>query len=253
MFGSTHTVQTVAVRASRTAAAMRDDQLAHDLKNLMTVIVSATEALAESEGSDDEDRRALAQASCEAARLSAGLLRRLLAERQAPEPAATSGDAAEALAQAAQLSAGLLPQGVTLTVQPLGRPLRFRADRDALASALLNLCKNAGEACEAGGEVLLSAAPVGPAEAAKAGLARRGHVRFEVRDTGAGMTPEVLAQATLPYFTTRIGRGGAGLGLHAVAEFANDAGGALRLRSGPGRGTTASLFVPRARTSSGEG
>jgi signal transduction histidine kinase len=60
------------------------------------------------------------------------------------------------------------------------------------------------------------------------------------------MSPQILARATEPYFTTRKGRGGTGLGLAGVRAFAEAAGGALQLVSAKGRGTTATIYLPTA-------
>ena len=60
------------------------------------------------------------------------------------------------------------------------------------------------------------------------------------------MSPQVLAQATEPFFTTRAGRGGTGLGLCGVRDFAEAVGGRFVLTSREGRGTTGRLYLPRA-------
>jgi signal transduction histidine kinase len=60
------------------------------------------------------------------------------------------------------------------------------------------------------------------------------------------MSPKTLARATDPYFTTRKGKGGTGLGLAGVKAFAEDAGGALKLVSAEGRGATATIYLPIA-------
>jgi signal transduction histidine kinase len=56
------------------------------------------------------------------------------------------------------------------------------------------------------------------------------------------MTPEVLARASEPFFTTR--PGSAGLGLAQVHGFARRVGGAVTLYGAPGQGATANLYVP---------
>ena len=72
------------------------------------------------------------------------------------------------------------------------------------------------------------------------------YVRLEVTDTGSGMAPEVLARALDPFFTTKPVGQGTGLGLSMVHGFVSQSGGAMRLRSAPGRGTTVALFLPRS-------
>lgn len=69
-------------------------------------------------------------------------------------------------------------------------------------------------------------------------------LELSVKDSGAGMEPEVLAQATEPFFTTKTPGMGMGLGLFLAREFADRLGGELRLASAPGRGTTATLCLP---------
>jgi len=57
-----------------------------------------------------------------------------------------------------------------------------------------------------------------------------------------GMSPQVLACATEPLFTTKAA--GTGLGLSSVVDLAVAAGGAFTLRSRQGHGATATLYLP---------
>jgi two-component system, sensor histidine kinase RegB len=75
-------------------------------------------------------------------------------------------------------------------------------------------------------------------------LARNGHVVFEVKDQGAGMTPEVVRRAGEPFFTTKPPGKGMGMGLFLVRLVAEKLGGALRLESEVGKGTRAVLELP---------
>jgi signal transduction histidine kinase len=70
-------------------------------------------------------------------------------------------------------------------------------------------------------------------------------VRLCVSDDGQGMSPEVAAQAFQPFFTTRLGTGGTGLGLHLVHTLIQEPlGGSLELDSQPGNGTRFSIHLP---------
>ncbi|KLD79022.1 PAS domain-containing protein [Xanthomonas hyacinthi] len=70
------------------------------------------------------------------------------------------------------------------------------------------------------------------------------YVCVSVTDNGSGMPPEVLARVLDPFFTTKEEGKGTGLGLSMVYGFAKQSGGAVRLYSEQGRGTTVRLYFP---------
>lgn len=221
--------------------------LAHDFNNLLGVILAANEALAAAlpEGSD---ARELAQISLDAAEKGAELLDRIAALSAPAAPEQAPVDCAESLVSVSRLANVSTPADVTVVAMAMPTPLTCRADRAGLESALLNLCVNAGHAMPKGGAIQVSATPaILTADAARAfGLEAGCYAALSVKDPGIGMSPETLARATEPYFTTRKGRGGTGLGLAGVKAFAEAAGGALQLVSAQGRGTTATIYLPIA-------
>lgn len=97
---------------------------------------------------------------------------------------------------------------------------------------LAALVKNAMDASEAGQPVTLI------------GDANLGRLRFTVRDSGAGMTPEALGRIAEPFFTTKEQQRGMGLGTFLVRVFAERLGGTLVFDSAVGHGTTAILELP---------
>lgn len=75
----------------------------------------------------------------------------------------------------------------------------------------------------------------------------RAGVELVCEDDGDGMTQEVVKLAFDPYFTTRFGQGGSGLGLYIVYNLVNSAlGGSITLHSAPGQGTRTTLWLPLA-------
>jgi len=71
------------------------------------------------------------------------------------------------------------------------------------------------------------------------------YLRLSVSDTGCGMSREVRRKIFDPFFTTKVA--GRGLGLAVVQGIVNRYGGAVEIRSAPGKGTRFDIFIPYAR------
>ncbi|HJT98647.1 MAG TPA: HAMP domain-containing sensor histidine kinase, partial [Rhodanobacteraceae bacterium] len=104
-------------------------------------------------------------------------------------------------------------------------------DRAQVEQVLINLLKNAHESGSAPGEVEL-------------GVIERGRdLRIEVRDRGSGMSEAVLANALLPFYSTK--RAGSGLGLALAREIAEAHGGRVQLANRPEGGLSVTLVLPQ--------
>jgi signal transduction histidine kinase len=110
---------------------------------------------------------------------------------------------------------------------------RLRCVEDHLVMVLVNLLINAFDAMPGGGSVTVLAKDAGRL------------VSISVTDSGSGMTEEVLLHAREPFFTTKEGGRGTGLGLAVSTDVVRAAGGTLDIASTPGRGTTVTLNLPR--------
>jgi signal transduction histidine kinase len=104
------------------------------------------------------------------------------------------------------------------------------ADGDQIKQVLLNLVLNALQAMPGGGTLTV-----------RLGIAGGGVVT-EIRDTGAGVPPEIRERLFEPFFTTR--DGGTGLGLPIALRIVEGHSGDLRIESEPGAGTTATVWLP---------
>jgi CheY-like chemotaxis protein len=121
-------------------------------------------------------------------------------------------------------------------------------DPTQVENAVLNLAINARDAMGNAGKLTLE---VGNAfldgrYALDHGEVSAGqYVMLAVTDTGCGMTPDVLAQAYEPFFSTKPEGKGSGLGLSMVYGFVKQSGGHVKIHSEPGHGTTVKLYLPR--------
>jgi signal transduction histidine kinase len=70
-------------------------------------------------------------------------------------------------------------------------------------------------------------------------------IYVEIRDTGIGMSPEVLSRIKDPFFTTRRNKSGTGLGLSISDTIVRNHGGWIDFRSVAGEGTTVTVLLPR--------
>lgn len=146
-------------------------------------------------------------------------------------------DAAAVVEEVRPLFASVSRGRVGLTLDVEARDCHVQVDRDLLERAVLNLVRNAVDAIPEGADGTVGVRLWRPQETV-------GIVRVEVRDTGRGMTPDVRAQSTEPYFSTG---DGAGLGLTLVQGLANQSGGTLTVESVEGLGTRVRLDLPVAQ------
>jgi len=121
-------------------------------------------------------------------------------------------------------------------------------DTSQIATALLNIAINARDAMPFGGVLVIETANIraGDDEMPKE-VVDNDCVFVSMTDTGAGMSPDVIERAFEPFFTTKGVGKGTGLGLSMVFGFVQQSGGAVRLRSRVGEGTTVEVYLPRAR------
>ncbi|HOS96178.1 MAG TPA: PAS domain S-box protein [Deltaproteobacteria bacterium] len=122
------------------------------------------------------------------------------------------------------------------------------SDPTQINQVMLNLCTNAVHAMgKTGGILEVGLRRVhaeGGSELRDLDLVPGTYMRLEVRDTGHGMSPEVMSRIFDPYFTTKeVGRG-TGLGLAVVHGIVKSHGGAITCESVPGEGTTFRVYFP---------
>ena len=222
--------------------------VAHDFNNLLTVILGFCELLLANVDPDDPRQADIIEIQ-KAGTRAAGLTRQLLtfSRKEIIEP--TRLDLNEVMANMRVMLGRLIGEDVTV-VLGLGPELAFvTADRGQVEQIVLNLAVNARDAMPKGGTLTIETANVELDEHyAKTHVAVKPgpYVALTVTDTGTGMTPQVQARLFEPFFTTKEPGKGTGLGLATVQGVVARSGGSVTVSSEVGRGTSFTVYFPRA-------
>jgi len=164
---------------------------------------------------------------------SRDMLKQLGSQQPFALPELKTHDIGELAAEALRLSEPAIRQAQVNLASDLPSGILVDADRTQMVRVFMNLIGNAVRATPAGGRIEVSVS------GAVAGVA------VAIRDTGVGMTPEQLAKAYEPGFSTK-GGGQGGLGLAISYLIVEAHGGRLSLASQLGQGTQATILLPRA-------
>jgi PAS domain S-box-containing protein len=220
--------------------------IAHDFNNILAAILGFGELLLDSV--EGEARQDLDELLAFAER-GKSLIQKVQAfgHRQAGERVRLSLDGP--VREVESFLRSSLPPNIEITaaIRP-GTPAVL-ADPSAMHQVLMNLGMNAGHAMPGGGRLMIAVEPLYITDSrarAHPSLREGNHVVLSVRDTGAGIDPEIQARVFEPFFTTKPLGKGTGLGLAIVHGIAREHEGAIELESAPGAGTTVRLIIPAA-------
>ena len=220
--------------------------IAHDFNNLLTAISCNVELLLDATDPDDARRDDIIQIR-EAASRAATLTRQLLAfsRRQVLQPKPLDLNAT--VSSMERMLRRVLTGDVVLRTD-LDRALApVFADAGQMEQVVMNLVLNARDAMPHGGNIGLGTANVTLRAALqhRFGMVMPGrYVTLTVRDTGSGMTPEILEHLFEPFFTTKAQGKGTGLGLATVHGIVVQSGGQIIVESMPEQGTEFRVYLP---------
>ena len=218
--------------------------IAHDFNNLLTVVVGSLDLVLRR--CDDEAVLRLARNALKAADRGANLTAQLLAfsRRQRLLPVALDINRV-ILGMQEMLARSIGPQiRIKTELDPEMWPAL--ADPTQLEVMLLNLAINSRDAMSNGGRITIRTSNISSVPAALASELEPGeYVCISVSDNGPGMPADIAARAFEPFFTTKSHGKGTGLGLAQLYGFAKQSGGAARIESQIGEGTTVAIYLPR--------
>lgn len=210
--------------------------LAHDVRNLLGVVLATAQSALERADTTPATREDLVLLQ-DAAGRATGLLHQLLG---GGPPAPRAFDLADSLVAATPLLRRAVGEGVAVVLAPGAAPGLALADPAQLERVWLNLAINAAQAMQGAGTLTLS---VTRATRPAGGLSPSGSVLcVAVGDTGPGLPTGLAARLTQPLVSGR--SGGTGLGLASVAAILARAGGSLEHAGVPGQGACWHVLLP---------
>jgi signal transduction histidine kinase/ActR/RegA family two-component response regulator len=221
--------------------------IAHDFNNLLTIIKGYAEMALNRPGVPPEFTADVHQIGNAAERAST-LIRQLLAfsRKQVLQPKSLDlNSIVESLDKLLNRLMGADIQMKTACSANIGR---VKADPAQIEQVIMNLVVNARDAMPKGGRLTIETANVDlDANYARDHVSVKPgpYVMLAVSDTGMGMDAETQAHIFEPFYTTKGGGRGTGLGLSTVYGIVKQSGGYIWVYSEPGKGTTFKVYLPR--------
>lgn len=220
--------------------------VAHDFNNLLMVVGGQAQLLRRRLADDPKALKALDAIEL-STRRGEDLTRHLLsfAKRQRLQPVSLA--LADRAAGLRELLSASVASSIDLLVDFPAPLWPIQADLSELELALLNLAVNARDAMPNGGVLSITAENLTLDGKSRDGDLQGDFVAIKVADTGQGIPDDILPRIFDPFFTTKEVSKGTGLGLSQVYGFAQQSGGRVTVESHLGRGTSFTLYLPRAR------
>lgn len=221
--------------------------VAHDFNNLLAAVVGYGEMARDAATPGSAQARHLDQV-LQAASRGQAVVERILAFSRASVRPRQVVPVQPVIEQVLDLLGATLPAAVQVERHFTAQPLCVQGDATQLFEAVMNLCSNAAQAMQGEGRLTVSIEPheaTAPRWLSHGELPAGAYVKLSVEDTGEGIAPELMDRLFEPFFSTRRGGTGTGLGLAVVQGVIEEWGGAIDVASQPGQGSRFSLYLPR--------
>lgn len=220
--------------------------IAHDLNNILTVIIGFS-TLMEMRMSKDDPERAHLTHVLAAAERAAELTKSLLAFSRKqiinPQPV----DLNQIIGKIKKFVARIIPEDINFTVTNKNEVLIVNADAGQIEQVLMNLVTNARDAMPVGGQLLIETDAVVLDESfiRTYGFGKLGpYALMTFSDSGEGMDSDICKKVFEPFFTTKEVGKGTGLGLSIVYGIIKQHNGFINVYTEPGSGTTFRIYLP---------
>ena len=230
--------------------------IAHDFNNLLTGIIGNASLLADYQPVEGPARSYVADLLAAAER-AADLTKQLLAYSGKGQFVISLVNVSDAVAEISTLVKASIPKTATVRLDLEKDVPLVQADASQIQQLVMNLIINGAEAIGENrpGTVLVRTGsqdldePYLRAAFPAHDMAPGEYVCIEVHDDGSGMDEKTKSRIFEPFFSTKFT--GRGLGLAAALGIVQGHGGAIRVHSTPGQGSTFTIFLPAAKGSTG--
>lgn len=238
----------------------------HDFNNFLTVVDNCAKfALEDLALGNLEDTVQNLEDILASAKRTSSLTRQMLTFSKPASGQKRIIDASHNIQESIRLFSRLAPQNIKIISTVSKAPLMLDIDPSELDQIFFNLCINAKDAMQRGGELRITvksavlkdipahalvrptASSTKPMDSAHSASLQtfllNQYFHMTIKDNGAGMAPEVLAKVLQPFFTTK-GAHGTGLGLSMIERIVVNNDGGLHMESQLDTGTSVHVFLP---------
>ena len=220
--------------------------IAHDFNNIMTIILGNAQLAMDDVSKGSRTRNNLDEIY-DACLRAKNMVKQILTFSREGEQELTQLSLAPVVKESIKFLSSTIPSTIEIRAD-IHDPDFVNADPTQIGQIVMNLGANAAHAMGGGPgnlDISLQNRTIGYNHKDRYRVSDEGeYVKLKVRDTGCGMSPEVMSRIFNPYFTTKKEGDGSGMGLAVVHGIVENHGGAVWVDSKPGKGSTFHMLFP---------
>jgi two-component system cell cycle sensor histidine kinase/response regulator CckA len=219
--------------------------IAHDFNNLLTIISGYVSMILDRESLQPSSIDALKRVFT-ASRQATALVRQLLlfSRKRSPKPELVELNAE--IEVMCDMLRRLLGEAIVVQFEPAGKSPWVKVDVSMLEQVLMNMGINAREAMPRGGVLNISVGLKAPSPGTANPMGKAGYAFIAIRDMGRGIPAEALPRIFEPFFSTKEGGRGTGLGLATAMDIVKRHDGRIEVETEVGAGTVFRIYLPVA-------
>jgi signal transduction histidine kinase len=222
--------------------------IAHDLNNVLTPILMASEILM-MEMTDDKNMPMISIIQKSVSHAT-DLIRQILTFGRGVDEIKNNININSIVSDIVYMIKSTFPKTITITQDSSEDLWDITGNQTQINQVLLNLCVNARDAMSKEGSLKISTKNIIVDQAC--GMEPGKYLEISVSDTGEGISPEIINNVFEPFFTTKEKGKGTGLGLATTKEIVKKHGGFIKLKSEPGVGTEFKIYFPTMKIEEGK-